>query len=164
MPKRSVSAFFKRMFDRGPQTPESQHTCHQCECRLSAESMGPRILERCPECRGIWISHAQLTEILEQVSHKVEDDLQAVESDGHADIGHTLAPSRLARGCPACSKSMDNFKFEETGVWVDACPDHHGIWLDRGELRLLAQRTQSKPEYDTGEVMDAVSDLILGSL
>ena len=90
--------------------------------------------------------------------------MQAVESDGHADIAHTLAPSRIARSCPACSKSMDNFKFEETGVWVDACPDNHGIWLDRGELRLLAQRTQSQPEYDAGEVMDAVSDLILGSL
>jgi Zn-finger nucleic acid-binding protein len=127
--------------------------------------MGPRTLERCPECRGIWLPHAQLKEILDQVSHKVEDDLETVESDGQADIAHTFAPSRLKRKCPSCAEEMGNFKFEETGVWVDTCPTNHGIWLDQGELKLLAQKRQSNgQEHDTGEVMDAVSDLILGSL
>lgn len=136
--------------------------------------MGPRILERCPTCRGIWLSNAQLTEILDHVSHRAssttpEDaqDVATVESDGHATIGHTFAPSRVARSCPQCAKEMDNYRFQETGIWIDGCAESHGIWLDEGELRLIAQRSKAKQVDDgpeTGTVLDAVSDILLGSL
>lgn len=123
--------------------------------------MGSRLLERCPRCRGIWLTHVQLKEILEQLC---DQGKETVESDGHADIADTFAPSRVLRNCPTCEAQMENFKFEETGIWIDACPGGHGIWLDQGELRLLAQKRPEGQDYDTGEVMDAVSDLILGSL
>lgn len=168
MPKQTVSEFFKNMFQRTPQVADvAEIHCHICGETLLSESMGPRILDRCPKCRGIWLSQAQLKEILEQVSHKAEGDMAAVESDGHADIGNTFAPSRLARKCPVCAMNMDNFKFEETGIWIDGCPQAHGIWLDQGELRLLAQRTTAPGQDssgDQGTVLDAVSDLILGTL
>ena len=166
MPKEKVSEFFKRMFHRKGVAPDTTDYCHSCEETLVTESMGPRLLERCPACRGIWLSQAQLTEILQQVSEKVEGDLEAVESDGHAEIGNTFAPSRLTRSCPACQVPMNNYKFEETGIWIDGCPEGHGIWLDQGELRLLAARTQSSGEQDSdnGTVLDAVTDLIIGSL
>lgn len=168
MPGRRVTEFFKSMFRREPDdVPEQSKTrCYSCDEGLSPEPMGPRLLERCPKCRGIWLYQAQLKEILSQVGQKNEEGLAAVESDGHADIGHTFAPSRKKRSCPACQKEMENYKFEGTGIWIDGCPDHHGIWLDQGELRLLAQRS-GKPQdsnQNQGTVLDAVSDLILGSL
>ena len=167
MKKDSVSNFFKRMFQRNRgNEPESSHICHDCQKSLVAENMGPRLLERCPECRGIWLSASQLQEILEQVAHKVEN-CDTVESDGHATIGNTFAPSRVSRKCPECAEEMNNYQFEETGIWIDGCPSAHGIWLDQGELRLLVQRTRSKSDseqYDHGSVIDAVSDLIIGSL
>lgn len=165
MPPRKVSHYFKRLFHREPGSEVSQERCcHSCAAALNQETMGARILERCPKCRGIWLSRAQLLEILNQVSHKVEGDLATVEQDGHAEIGNTFAPSRVLRACPECKREMDNFKFESTGVWIDGCPDSHGIWLDNGELRLLAARTNTPSVQDPGTVLDAVSDLILGSL
>ena len=161
-----VSEFFKSMFRRDSSgETESSNRCQDCDCPLKTESMGPRLLERCPQCRGIWLSLAQLKEILDQVSHKVEEEMATVESDGEAEIAHTFAPERVKRSCPSCAQEMDNFKFENTGIWVDACQEH-GIWLDQGELKLIAQRRQSQSEEqsDPGTVLDAVSDLILGSL
>lgn len=148
--------------------PGESHVCHTCEKSLVAENMGPRLLERCPECRGIWLSCLQLKEILQQVSHKVTvESTEVVESDGHASIGHTFAPSRLQRKCPECADPMDNYQFEETGIWIDGCKETHGIWLDEGELRLIAERTWHRPAggvTEQGAVLDAVSDLIIGSL
>lgn len=166
MASQKVSQYFKSLFKREPKAraTENNRLCHSCNVPLQAESMGARLLERCPQCRGIWLYRSQLLEILSQVSHKVEGDLAAVEQDGHAEIGNTFAPSRVLRACPECSKEMENFQFEETGIWVDGCPDGHGIWLDNGELRLLAARTNSPRSEDVGTVLDAVSDLIIGSL
>lgn len=165
MRPREVSHYFKRLFHRDPQTPEAEsRSCHICTVALKREAMGTRLLERCPNCRGIWLSRDLLLEILEQVGHKVEGDVAAVEQDGHAEIGNTFAPSRVLRSCPECRKEMDNFKFESTGVWIDGCPDGHGIWLDNGELRLLASRASATSSDDTDTVFDAVSDLIIGSL
>lgn len=168
MARKSATEFFKAMFHRSPRLDqEAENRCHTCNLALVDEAMGARLLERCPKCRGIWLSHAQLTEILDQVKHRAEADLATVESDGHADIGNTFAPSRLARGCPHCGVAMHNYKFEETGIWIDGCPAAHGIWLDQGELRLLAGRmggTNAEDSPDQGTVLDAVSDLILGTL
>lgn len=166
MPSHKVSEYFKSLFNREPKARELEKSrqCHSCKVPLQPESMGARLLERCPQCRGIWLYRSQLLEILSQVSSKVEGDLKTVEEDGHAEIGNTFAPSRVLRCCPECSKEMENFQFEETGIWIDGCPDGHGIWLDNGELRLLAARTNSVRSEDSGTVLDAVSDLIIGSL
>lgn len=62
---------------------------------------------------------------------------------------------------------MENFKFEETGVWIDGCSEGHGIWLDNGELRLISQRAKGKDAAESDDndtILDAVSDLILGNL
>lgn len=41
--------------------------------------------------------------------------------------------------CPICSKMMNRVNFgAKSGVVVDVCKDH-GVWLDGGELRHLAE-------------------------
>ena len=174
MAKKSVSEFFKNMFRRRTSPAEvGGNSCRICDCTLEPESMGPRVLERCPQCRGIWLSQAQLTEILSHVTQHLSPDspenkdAATIDSDGEASIGHTFAPSRKPRSCPQCAADMENYRFEETGIWIDGCPESHGIWLDEGELRLIAERSKAKQFDDapeTGSVMDAVADVLLGSL
>jgi len=128
--------------------------------------MGARVVNRCPECRGVWLTQAQLAEILDEVADPDTVGKEStVEFDGQADIGHTFAPSRKARTCPVCQTDMMNYKFEDSGIWIDGCPSH-GLWLDNGELRLLAQRRgkASPGVEEDGEVLDALSDLIAGTL
>ena len=53
--------------------------------------------------------------------------------------------------CPKCGADLK--EREMHGVKVDACPDCHGVWLDQGEVELLAQHRESN-------VSRVISDLL----
>jgi uncharacterized protein len=41
--------------------------------------------------------------------------------------------------CPACESDLQ--MVERSGVEVDYCPDCRGVWLDRGELDKIIERS-----------------------
>jgi len=43
--------------------------------------------------------------------------------------------------CPACS--IDLVMSERSGIEIDYCPTCRGVWLDRGELDKIIERSQS---------------------
>ena len=43
--------------------------------------------------------------------------------------------------CVVCSRPLEPVDHE--GVTLDRCPDGHGVWLDRDELRLVVESQQS---------------------
>ncbi|WP_413587032.1 zf-TFIIB domain-containing protein [Bdellovibrio sp. HCB274] len=45
--------------------------------------------------------------------------------------------------CPHC-KDKDLVMSERKGVEIDYCPDCRGIWLDRGELDKILERSQKE--------------------
>ena len=46
--------------------------------------------------------------------------------------------------CPAC-KSTSLVMTERQGIEIDYCPDCRGVWLDRGELDKIIERSTSTP-------------------
>lgn len=46
--------------------------------------------------------------------------------------------------CPKCNTTL--LMFEKQGIEIDYCPDCRGIWLDRGELEKIIERSAA-PEY-----------------
>lgn len=51
--------------------------------------------------------------------------------------------------CPHCSTSL--VMTDRQGIEIDYCPDCRGVWLDRGELDKIIERTDneySKPRND----------------
>ena len=138
--------------------------CHSCQQGLVAKTSGEHLLLGCPNCEGTWIPAESLIAALRE-DQEDEELLGAVDSDGASDIGNTFAPSRVSRNCPACEEPMENHKFDDSGVWIDSCPHGHGIWLDRGELKLLSQRKKKRsPTIESDEIDDTVSDLLLSIL
>jgi Zn-finger nucleic acid-binding protein len=157
----------KLMGSKSQSPPTLQQKCKSCDQALVAEAAGEHSVLRCPACRGTWLAAASLGAALSEKGES-EELLAVVDNDGEADIGHTFAPSRLARVCPCCPQPMENHKFEDSGVWIDTCPEGHGIWLDRGELKLLIERRRSgsiavKPDLEE-TFEDVVSDILLGYL
>lgn len=53
--------------------------------------------------------------------------------------------------CPNCNETL--VMSERSGVEIDYCPSCRGVWLDRGELDKIIERsvepTQNKPVQDT---------------
>jgi Zn-finger nucleic acid-binding protein len=49
--------------------------------------------------------------------------------------------------CPAC-ETTDLILSERTGIEIDYCPKCRGVWLDRGELDKIIERSMSDPRMD----------------
>lgn len=47
--------------------------------------------------------------------------------------------------CPKCGRDLEERQFEN--VKVDVCTDCHGVWIDRGEIRLLRHIQQSQGPF-----------------
>lgn len=51
--------------------------------------------------------------------------------------------------CPNCN--VDLVMTERSGIEIDYCPQCRGIWLDRGELdKIIERSTQHVPERTSG--------------
>jgi Zn-finger nucleic acid-binding protein len=46
-------------------------------------------------------------------------------------------------GCPACRTPLA--MAERQGIEIDYCPDCRGVWLDRGELDKIIERSAAEP-------------------
>jgi Zn-finger nucleic acid-binding protein len=50
--------------------------------------------------------------------------------------------------CPVC-KEPDLTMSERQGIEIDYCPKCRGVWLDRGELDKLIERSAPEPQRPT---------------
>lgn len=51
--------------------------------------------------------------------------------------------------CPACN--IDLKMADRQGVEIDYCPQCRGVWLDRGELDKIIERSDTTRPYGDGE-------------
>jgi Zn-finger nucleic acid-binding protein len=137
MTVRAVRAAPVRYPDRVPyrEAPSQPHTgrrCPRCKAELSRQALGPTQIERCASCHGVWIAAAEFNQLLRDL-----DRLEAVRARELAHHEPEQAVSYVA--CPRCSEIMERRNFgRSSGIMVDTCKKH-GIWLDRGELRRVAE-------------------------
>lgn len=60
------------------------------------------------------------------------------------------------RTCPSCTATLDVVTHE--GVEVDRCPEGHGIWLDKGELRaVVLSEVADRPREEELSALDAAN-------
>jgi len=48
--------------------------------------------------------------------------------------------------CPTC-KDVNLAISDRQGIEIDYCPECRGVWLDRGELDKIIERTGAAPEH-----------------
>lgn len=105
-------------------------TCPRCAAALTEIGVDASTnVDVCFACRGLFVP-ARAWHLLmarEDVVASLAARLPAKSEPGPAD-------PRLFH-CPSCSAVMDRMRFAATStVVIDVCPDHHGVWLDAGEL------------------------------
>lgn len=68
--------------------------------------------------------------------------------------------------CPIC-KNSDLKMSDRQGIEIDYCPDCRGVWLDRGELDKIIERTNNvnnfteesqSPKYSNNDVYSKYDD------
>lgn len=60
--------------------------------------------------------------------------------------------------CPACNVELK--LSDRQGVEIDYCPKCRGVWLDRGELDKIIERSAGEYDSDRGDRYDRYTDSI----
>jgi len=103
--------------------PISQKICPECNRPFVIIRLGNIEVDTCPDCEGIWFDTGELAQISGFSQDIPADDLQ----------------SRRSRfKCPVCSTIMKECVFLRThNLLADKCPNHHGVYLEKGELERI---------------------------
>lgn len=55
--------------------------------------------------------------------------------------------------CPNCNVSWATT--DRNGIEIDYCPEYRGVWLDRGEIDTIIERSSSgEKNFDPGKLME----------
>lgn len=97
---------------------------------LVEETMAAQLVERCPDCAGLFFDKGELESILRIARH-----FQAVRLD-EPEL-ETIPAEEVERHvmCPADGTHMN--PRELGGTIIDECPQCEGLWLDHGEVVAL---------------------------
>lgn len=115
-------------------------------------------LDYCHSCKGVWFDAGELDLLLEaaglkHVRQTLGDVLRLPEA----------LTSERKRRCPICNTNMKKVKIGgETGVMIDACIRHDGLWFDGGEvadlIKIISARSTVKKETES-EIMGFLKDV-----
>jgi Zn-finger nucleic acid-binding protein len=84
-------------------------------------------IDYCLDCGGVWLDAGELELLLEKPG-EVEVFLAKPAAAGQVTPGN--------RKCPICDKKMEIIAIgNNQPVHIDRCPQGHGLWFDRGELK-----------------------------
>jgi Zn-finger nucleic acid-binding protein len=126
---------------RAAAADEPEHAggaCPRCSADLMLLEAGPRKMEECPKCGGLWIDPATLQQICDDHEQQ-EAVMNILLVPPVPNAGGPKLPGRIYLPCPKCKKLMNRRNFGGcSGILVDWCKDH-GIWFDREELKKAVQ-------------------------
>ena len=127
--------------------------CPGCNATLIAIEFTGVELDFCSHCGGVWLDRGELADIL---------DLAEVESGGITEALYDSPDLGAGKGqCPRCDRRLRRVALgaAEQTIEIDRCPDHHGLWLDRGEIRDVVGWFGQEKGRDTGAVADLFNEM-----
>lgn len=111
------------------------HRCPHCDHLLREWQVHDVLVEGCDECGGVWFDREEL----QRAAKVAGDPLEALEGEftrglgGDAGGGKYLCPKDQTALVPKKIKHLPDIE-------VDFCPACGGVWLDDGELAMLATK------------------------
>ena len=95
-------------------------------------------IDECPACKGTFLDQGEL----ESIQAAVEKDHRRELAQPVDSVREEMAAEREEAlplvDCPKCGASMERRRYGlGSQTVIDACPQGHGLWLDRGELEEL---------------------------
>jgi Zn-finger nucleic acid-binding protein len=108
--------------------------CPRCKTSLTSASQEQIAILRCAECDGIWLKQEDLLKIMNRHEKNFSPELiQKTLKLSHT--GLTAEEKKDTPSCPQCNVSMPPMNYNyNSGIIINACPSHHGLWLDHDEL------------------------------
>lgn len=96
--------------------------CPRCSAELKVEQSRGIEVDRCPNCRGLWLDYTELDQLEDVVLDK--DEVKGT-------LAYSPRPSDIS--CPRCEGPMKAFNYRAWDLELDLCEKQHGFWLIRGK-------------------------------
>ena len=133
-----------------PSTQSMIPFCPKCHVGLFILHFKGIEVDFCERCRGIWLDHGELEELMKRTGAQPDDPLLRFQQQrGRVPRG----PKNL---CPRCDRPLEEIG-PGAGLVLDRCPRGHGLWFDADELQqLLAQFPAEKGASRTIEHLNEI--------
>lgn len=108
--------------------------CPNCANAMQTELYEGVEIDRCNICGGTWLDDGEIRTIVQEVQTEFteEEKLSAFDRKGGDQR------ERKPIHCPKCNATMTTFQYlYNSGVFIDSCPNGHGIYLDNHELEMV---------------------------
>jgi len=101
-------------------------------------------IDECVECGSVWLDRGELGPILDSRETEFTVEQRALYFQRlRSGVRRGDAPPR---SCPVCGVEMQVFNYGgNSGVFLDRCPDKHGLWLDPGDLENIQIAMEGPP-------------------
>ncbi|MBK6684673.1 MAG: protein kinase [Deltaproteobacteria bacterium] len=104
--------------------------CGKCGGPFSSFVLDGLIVDRCTECRGVWLDDAELHRLLGTASRSQPRPRNKVNFE--------QAPlDKLVGSCPSCKDGLTAYEVPGHPASLEVCGHCLGVWFDGGELELL---------------------------
>ncbi|MDA1314538.1 MAG: zf-TFIIB domain-containing protein [Acidobacteria bacterium] len=112
--------------------------CPVCRIPLVGFELEGIELDRCIDCRGVWLDPGELEAIGEAAG---------VSPGGlTAALRAAVGKKHRERKCPRCERRLKTVRIgPRESIEIERCPRGDGLWFDHGEMEMLIA------SFDTGE-------------
>ena len=96
--------------------------CPKCNNQLAKEMHMDIEVDRCGNCKGMWLDFEELDQLEDNVFD--QDELK----------GTTIFSSMPTEfHCPHCNSQLKQFRYRLHDLELEFCENKHGFWLDENE-------------------------------
>jgi Zn-finger nucleic acid-binding protein len=120
--------------------------CSNCAADLEPIDIGQNtklVVDQCPSCGSMWLEKSKISRLDESIwADRQEEDMKVPPSGGT----HGMLM------CPTCATTLEPICLVDVAkLVVDRCPECAGLWLDTGEVSVLANAIKtSRPVLPRG--------------
>lgn len=108
--------------------------CPKCRSSLAPVQYEGVEIDRCTKCKGVWVDEGELLTILDREEMPIPESVSK-SVIAHAKPGIPKEELQKVENCPKCDGVLRAMNYNyASGIIVDVCPNHHGIWFDTDEL------------------------------
>lgn len=108
-------------------------TCPICKNQDLEQALVSNVeVDYCPQCMGLWFEDNELSE--------AKDNKDANLRWLDVDLWKDKSKFKISQGeklCPQCRLPLYELDYGDSNIKVDVCSLKHGVWLDRGEYKLI---------------------------
>jgi Zn-finger nucleic acid-binding protein len=129
-----------------------KRSCPDCALELESKVVQGVHLDTCRKCAGIFFDDGEIATVKRQSPIALSELDSLIEPE---EAGDAFRHEKV-RLCPACSTTMTAYRYMYSSpVVLDACENCGGIWVENGELRMMAEYARGPQGTDTNEAVVA---------